>query len=161
MRTADYKYNLRPDGGMPFRIQLPLGSGQWDFRPCADGQFGGVLKTYRDWKICGDGAWLRELWPAVKQSLEFAWNGANEDRWDPEMTGVLWGRQHHTLDMELFGPNSWLTACTWARSRPAPRWPTTWATRARPNTTGRCLPRARPGPTPTCSTASITSSGST
>jgi len=23
--------------------------------------------------------------------------------------GVLEGRQHHTLDMELFGPNSWLT----------------------------------------------------
>ncbi len=22
---------------------------------------------------------------------------------------MLWGRQHHTLDMELFGPNSWLT----------------------------------------------------
>jgi uncharacterized protein (DUF608 family) len=110
MRAADYKYNLRPDGGMPFRIQLPLGSGQWDFRACADGQLGGVLKTYRDWKICGDGAWLRELWPAVKQSLEFAWNGANEDRWDPQMTGVLWGRQHHTLDMELFGPNAWLTS---------------------------------------------------
>ena len=23
---------------------------------------------------------------------------------------MLWGRQHHTLDMELFGPNSWLTS---------------------------------------------------
>ncbi len=34
----------------------------------------------------------------------------NPDRWDPEQTGVLWGRQHHTLDMELFGPNSWLTS---------------------------------------------------
>jgi hypothetical protein len=110
MRTADYRYNLRPDGGMPFRIQLPLGSGQWDFRACADGQLGGVLKTYRDWKICGDGVWLRKLWPAVKLSLEFAWSAANEDRWDPEMTGVLWGRQHHTLDMELFGPNAWLTS---------------------------------------------------
>lgn len=109
MRTADYKYNLRPDGGMPFRIQLPLGSGQWDFRACADGQLGGVLKTYRDWKISGDSQWLAELWPAVKQSLEFAWSPANEDRWDPDMTGVLWGRQHHTLDMELFGPNAWLT----------------------------------------------------
>ena len=58
MRTADYKYNLRPDGGMPFRIQLPLGAGQWDFRACADGQLGGVLKTYRDWKISGDSEWL-------------------------------------------------------------------------------------------------------
>jgi uncharacterized protein (DUF608 family) len=109
MRAADYQYNLRPDGGMPFRIQLPLGAPQWTFRPCADGQFGGVLKTYRDWKISGDTAWLRRLWPAVQESIEFAWHPGNEDRWDPGKTGVLWGRQHHTLDMELFGPNSWLT----------------------------------------------------
>ncbi|GIV78953.1 MAG: hypothetical protein KatS3mg050_3347 [Litorilinea sp.] len=110
MREADYRYNLREDGGMPFRLQLPLGSGQWHFRPCADGQFGGVLKTYRDWKICGDDEWLRSLWPAVKRSIEYAWHPDNPDRWDPDKTGVLWGRQHHTLDMELFGPNSWLTS---------------------------------------------------
>lgn len=109
MREADFRYNLRGDGGMVFRLQLPLGAPRWPFRPCADGQFGGVLKTYRDWKICGDNEWLRRLWPAVKQSIEFAWHPGNEDRWDPEKSGVLWGRQHHTLDMELFEPNSWLT----------------------------------------------------
>lgn len=109
MRNADYAHNVRADGGMSFRLQLPLGSGYWDFRPCADGQLGGVLKTYRDWKICGDTDWLRSIWPAVKQSIEFAWSPRNFDRWDPEKTGVLWGRQHHTLDMELFGPNAWLT----------------------------------------------------
>ena len=26
MRELDYRYNLRPDGGMPFRLQLPLGA---------------------------------------------------------------------------------------------------------------------------------------
>ena len=109
MRDANYRYNQRPDGGMAFRIQLPLGSGCWTFRPCADGQFGDVLKTYRDWKACGDTAWLRRLWPAVKRSIEFAWSPDNEDQWDPDRLGVLTGRQHHTLDMELFGPNSWLT----------------------------------------------------
>lgn len=109
MRDADYEHNLRDDGGMPFRLQLPIGVGQWDFRPCVDGQFGGVMKSYRDWKICGDNDWLRKLWPAIKASLEFAWSPNNIDQWDPEKTGVLWGRQHHTLDMELFGPNSWLT----------------------------------------------------
>ena len=109
MRVADYHYNLRPDGGMPFRMSLPLGVDRSGFRPCADGQFGNVLKTYRDWKISGDTGWLRALWPAVKKSIEFAWAPTNEDRWDPDKTGVLHGRQHHTLDMELFGPNSWLT----------------------------------------------------
>jgi non-lysosomal glucosylceramidase len=109
MREADFRYNQRPDGGMAFRLQLPLGSGRSSFRPCADGGFGGVIKTYRDWKISGDTEWLRSLWPAVKKSIEFAWAKTNEDRWDPRRTGVLHGRQHHTLDMELFGPNSWLT----------------------------------------------------
>ncbi|MCU0519932.1 MAG: non-lysosomal glucosylceramidase [Anaerolineae bacterium] len=109
MRDADYVYNQRPDGGMPFRLQLPLGVAPSAFRPCADGQFGNVMKVYRDWKICGDTEWLRSLWPAIKHSIEYAWSEHNPDRWDPEKTGVLWGRQHHTLDMELFGPNAWLT----------------------------------------------------
>jgi uncharacterized protein (DUF608 family) len=109
VRESDYRYNQAPDGGMSFRMLLPLGSGRSPFRPCADGQFGGVLKTYREWKISGDTDWLRSLWPAVRKSIEFAWAPTNADRWDPEKTGVLWGRQHHTLDMELFGPNSWLT----------------------------------------------------
>lgn len=109
MRELDFRLNQRDDGGMAFRMQLPVGRQRSGFRPCADGQFGGVIKTYREWKICGDTGWLRSLWPAVKTSLEFAWAPTNEDRWDPDMTGVLHGRQHHTLDMELFGPNSWLT----------------------------------------------------
>jgi uncharacterized protein (DUF608 family) len=109
MRELDYKYNMREDGGMSFRLQLPLGSPRSSFRPCADGQFGGVIKTYREWKISGDDEWLRLLWPRVKKSIEYAWADTNEDRWDPEQRGILTGRQHHTLDMELFGPNSWLT----------------------------------------------------
>ena len=51
MREADYRHNLRDDGGMSFRILLPLGRGRSSFRPCADGQFGGIVKVYRDWKF--------------------------------------------------------------------------------------------------------------
>jgi uncharacterized protein (DUF608 family) len=109
MRVADYKYNLNAAGGMSFRMSLPLGTSNETERPCADGQFGNVMKTYRDWKLSGDTAWMRSLWPAVRRSIDYAWSPDNADRWDPEQTGVLWGRQHHTLDMELFGPNSWLT----------------------------------------------------
>ncbi len=113
LRESDYRFNQRSSGGMDFRMMLPLGTppvgGGVVGRPCADGQFGGVMKTYRDWKICGDTGWLRTLWPAVKASIAFAWHPDNADRWDPDQTGVLWGRQHHTLDMELFGPNAWLT----------------------------------------------------
>ena len=109
VRDLDFTYNQRADGGMEFRLRLPLGQERSPFRPCADGQFGGVIKIYRDWKICGDSDWLRSHWPAVKKSIEFAWAESNEDQWDADRDGVLEGRQHHTLDMELFGPNSWLT----------------------------------------------------
>ena len=109
MRQADYAYNMDDTGGMSFRLSLPLGTHYSTERPCADGQFGGILKLYRDWKLSGDLDWLRNLWPYAYRSLEYAWSPDNPDRWDPEQTGVLWGRQHHTLDMELFGPNSWLT----------------------------------------------------
>ena len=108
MRELDYTYNLREDGGMPFRLQLPLGSGRWRFRPCVDGQMGGIIKTYREWKLSGDDEWLAKWWPKVKLSLEYAWSPQNADKWDPGRTGVITGRQHHTLDMELFGPNAWL-----------------------------------------------------
>lgn len=109
MRELDYKYNMNAFGGMTFRLQLPLGRDRGNFRPCADGQFGGIIKVYREWKISGDNEWLKAMWPGVKKNLEYAWSDANYDKWDPEKTGVLHGRQHHTLDMELFGPNSWLT----------------------------------------------------
>ncbi|MDR1891567.1 MAG: glycoside hydrolase family 116 protein [Oscillospiraceae bacterium] len=88
---------------------LPPGRKRSGFRPCADGQLGGVVKVYRDWKISGDDAWLKRLWPQVKRCIAYAWSEGNPDRWDSGKTGVLTGRQHHTLDMELFGPNSWLT----------------------------------------------------
>ena len=109
MRELDFTYNFREDGGLGFRLQLPLGRKPSAFRPCVDGQMGGVIKTCREWKICGDTAWLRRWYPAVKRSLEYAWSPANPDRWDPEQSGVITGRQHHTLDVELFGANSWLT----------------------------------------------------
>ncbi len=110
MREADYFENQIPEtGGMAFRMALPKGVGISTDRPCADGQFGNVLKAYRDWKLCGDTDWLRKIWPNVTAAIDYAWAEGNYDRWDPDQTGVLTGRQHHTLDMELFGANSWLT----------------------------------------------------
>lgn len=108
MEYLDFKYNQREDGRMSFRLELPLGSRRWYFRACADGQFGGVIKAYRNWKISGDTDHLKSIWKEIKKSIEFAWANTNEDKWDADKDGVLEGRQHHTLDMELFGPNSWL-----------------------------------------------------
>lgn len=108
LRETEWRYNQLPSGGLTFRQKLPLGSGFDIIGPCADGHFGAIIKTYREWRQSGDTAWLEAQWPMLKRALEYAWSPDNPDRWDPEQSGVLKGRQHQTLDMELFGPNSWL-----------------------------------------------------
>lgn len=108
IRENEFTYSTDTDGRMAFRLQLPLGRGVHDFRACVDGQMGAVLKTYREWKLSGDTCWLQAKWDTIKKVLEYAWSENNPDAWDRNKDGVLEGRQHHTLDMELFGPSSWL-----------------------------------------------------
>ncbi|MFH1074089.1 MAG: GH116 family glycosyl-hydrolase [Candidatus Firestonebacteria bacterium] len=106
LRELDYKYNMYPDGKMGFRIQLPIGSGISKYHPAADGQMGGIMKLYREWKLCGNDKWLRKLWPAAKKALEYAWSN-----WDKDKDGVMEGVQHNTYDVEFYGKNSFIT--TW------------------------------------------------
>ena len=108
-RTLEYTYSMQPHGGMGFRVQLPLGAEPIHFRPCVDGQFGSVIRTYREYMLSGDLDWLKGIWPQVKRSISFSWSAENPDRWDLDRDGLIEGRQHHTLDVELFGPNSWLS----------------------------------------------------
>jgi len=108
LRETEWQFNQLPTGGLTFRQKLPLGSGFDIIGPCADGHFGAIIKTYREWRQSGDTDWLRSYWPQIKRAMDYAWSKDNPDRWDPDLTGILSGRQHQTLDMELFGPNSWL-----------------------------------------------------
>jgi len=110
MWDLHYKYDQREDGRISFRLQLPLGRGQWSFPHAAvDGQFCSVIRAYAYWKFTGDDEWLKSNWQSIIRSIEYAWSETNEDKWDINKDGVLKGRQHNTLDIELFGPNSWLT----------------------------------------------------
>lgn len=119
MRELEYTHSLRKNGAVNFRLMLPLRAKGRFHGVCADGQMGGVLKFYREWMLCGDEQWRKRYWPAVEKSLAFAWSPHNRFRWDPEKSGVLTGQQHHTLDMELFGPNAWLTGYYLAALRAA------------------------------------------
>lgn len=108
IRDLEFRYSTDEDGKSAFRLLLPPGVVKNNYRACVDGQMGTVIKTYREWKISGDSEWLKRSWPTVKKLIEYAWSDANPDEWDRNKDGVLEGRQHHTLDMELFGPSSWL-----------------------------------------------------
>jgi uncharacterized protein (DUF608 family) len=101
MRDTDFLMNLHGDGAMSFRTVLPLEPGGNYWKAAADGQMGSILKVYREWRLCGDDAWLRKLWPHVKRALEYAWTS-----WDRDRDGVIEGEQHNTYDIEFYGPNS-------------------------------------------------------
>jgi len=105
MRRTDYLDNVRDQGAMAFRTTLPLKTGLPAQRPfpAADGQFGTVLRLYRDWQLSGDNQMLRELYPALRDSLDFAQQGYA--RWDADGDGVLEGLQANTYDIEFHGPN--------------------------------------------------------
>jgi len=108
IRENTLKYALLDSGATSFRINLPLKREMYTERACVDGQMGEVLKCYREWKFSGDNEWLKKHSESIFKMLEYAWSEENPDKWDADMDGVLEGRQHHTLDMELFGPSSWL-----------------------------------------------------
>ena len=108
IRRQEFTVCTEPSGRMQFRMLLPRQRKQNDWRACLDGQMGAVIKTCREWKLSGDDDFLRAFWPQIQSVLAYAWSPENEDQWDPNKDGVLEGRQHHTLDRELFGPSGWL-----------------------------------------------------
>ncbi len=108
IRDAEFSHGMFDSGKTAFRLRIPYDREPMDFHACVDGQMGLVLKCYREWKISGRDDWLKGHWQDIQKALEYAWSDENPDEWDRNKDGVLEGRQHHTLDMELFGPSSWL-----------------------------------------------------
>ncbi len=108
IRETTVKYALQENGTARFRVDLPLAKDESETRACVDGQMGEVIKWYREWKLSGNNEWLKENSESIFEMLEYAWSEKNPDRWDANKDGVLEGMQHHTLDMDLFGPSSWL-----------------------------------------------------
>ncbi len=101
MREVEYSRATGDDGAMSFRVTLPLDRARNWHEVAADGQFGCVVKLYREWRLSGDGEWLARLWPACRRSVEFAWIDGG---WDADADGLAEGAQHTTMDVEYFGP---------------------------------------------------------
>ena len=101
LRKAAFGYSMDDAGGMRFRQMLPDGKQRSGFA-AADGQMGQIIHAYLDWRLSGDVAWLREIWPRIKKALEFAWTPGG---WDANRDGVMEGVQHNTYDVEFYGPN--------------------------------------------------------
>ena len=105
LRETEFRVSQDARGHQAFRAALPIRPPAHDFHAAADGQLGGVLKVYRDWRISGDTAWLRSLWPSVKTSLGYC-----IEAWDPRHTGALEEPHHNTYDIEFWGPDGMCTS---------------------------------------------------
>lgn len=117
IRDNEFRYGVLDTGETVFRLPLPfdrklfvnLFTGENEkFVPALDGQMGDLIKSYRQWKLSGDKAWLAGHWETIKKVLDFATSPENEMQWDLDADGILEGSQHHTLDVDMAGPSGWL-----------------------------------------------------
>ena len=105
LRTTEFGDAQTAEGRQSFRVAIPIRPTEPTMLPAADGQLGGIIKVYRDWRISGDTEWLRALWPAVRQSLDFCIG-----TWDPDHTGALIEPHHNTYDIEFWGADGMCTS---------------------------------------------------
>lgn len=105
LRATEFFADQDDRGHQTFRANLPIRPVAHDFHAAADGQLGGVMKVYREWRIGGDELWLRTFWSKVKQSLDYC-----IETWDPDHTGTLVEPHHNTYDIEFWGPDGMCTS---------------------------------------------------
>ncbi len=105
LRNTEFLVSQNEEGHQTFRSNLPISPTTHNFYAAADGQLGGIMKIYRDWRISGDQAWLEKLWPSVKSSINYCIN-----TWDPKHKGVLEEPHHNTYDIEFWGPDGMCTS---------------------------------------------------
>jgi non-lysosomal glucosylceramidase len=110
MRETEWYIQQHPSGYLPHRVALPTSLPRpWDReiggpdRPALDGLLGGILKTYREYKACGDAEWLAHVWPSVKQALQYVWTAH-----DPGCSGTIEGEQPNTYDISIYGANTFI-----------------------------------------------------
>lgn len=105
LRETEFFVDQNKDGHQVFRANLPIRPVKHDFHSAADGQLGGIIKTYRDWRISGDNDWLKMMYPQVKQSMDYCIK-----TWDPHHEGAVSEPHHNTYDIEFWGADGMHTS---------------------------------------------------
>ena len=100
LRHTEFCESQNETGHQNFRSNLPIQPASHDFHAAADGQLGGIMKAYREWKISGDQEWLVKMYPLIKKSLDYC-----IDTWDPTKKGSIEEPHHNTYDIEFWGPD--------------------------------------------------------
>ena len=100
LRWTEFNEGQNGEGHQNFRIPLPIQPATHFYHAASDGQLGGIMKVYREWRIGGDTELLRTFWPKVKGSLKYCMK-----TWEPDELGVLIEPHHNTYDIEFWGPD--------------------------------------------------------
>jgi uncharacterized protein (DUF608 family) len=105
MRETEFKPSQDKDGHQTFRSALPIRPIASTFYAASDGQLGGIMKMYRDWRISGNNEWLKKMYPKVIESINYCIK-----TWDPRSTGTLEEPHHNTYDIEFWGADGMCTS---------------------------------------------------
>jgi len=100
LRHTEFCESQDSSGHQNFRSTLPIQPADHNFHSAADGQLGGIMKVYREWRISGDNEWLKKMYPMVKTSMDYCIK-----TWDPREQGVIEEPHHNTYDIEFWGPD--------------------------------------------------------
>ena len=106
IRETEFGEDQDSTGHQNYRAAIPIRPVAHNYYlPAADGQLGGIMKVYREWRISADSHWLRRLYPIVKVSFDYCIR-----TWDPRHTGALEEPHHNTYDIEFWGPDGMCTS---------------------------------------------------
>ncbi|HKO81657.1 MAG TPA: GH116 family glycosyl hydrolase, partial [Chitinophagaceae bacterium] len=100
LRHTEFCESQNAEGHQNFRATLPINPANHEFHAAADGQLGGIMKAYREWRISGDNEWLKKMYPLIKTSMDYCIR-----TWDPRNKGVIEEPHHNTYDIEFWGPD--------------------------------------------------------
>jgi uncharacterized protein (DUF608 family) len=103
LRETEFGSNQNHEGHQFCRAAIPIRALEEPYAPpdAADGQLGGIIKFYRDWRISGDTAWLRRWWPKIRASLDYCIK-----TWDPGQKGLIEEPHINTYDIQFWGADS-------------------------------------------------------
>lgn len=105
LRNTEFSENQNADGHQGFRANIPISPLVHNFHAAADGQLGGIMKAYRDWRISGDNDWLKKIYPSVRTSMDYCIR-----TWDPRGKGIVEEPHHNTYDIEFWGATGMCTS---------------------------------------------------
>jgi len=105
LRETEFFPSQDKEGHQTFRSALPIRPVAANFHAAADGQLGGIMKVYRDWRISGNSEWMKKMYPMVVESMDYCIL-----TWDPRATGTTEEPHHNTYDIEFWGADGMCTS---------------------------------------------------